>query len=146
MTGNLIDLRSRIKSVRNTQKITRAMKTISAAKLRRSTTDLNKNRPLMEKLEYLFKTIGKKIDMGKFDLMKERAEGERVIVAITSDKGLCGAFNSHIYRKVENYFRELEGNGEKVFLIPIGNKISKYLKKREYPIKKHYESMMKRVQ
>ena len=146
MAGNLIDLRRRIKSVKNTQKITRAMKTVSAAKLRRSTTDLNRNRPVVQKLTELLEIVSKKLNVSEHNLIKERADGECAIVAISSDKGLCGAFNSHIYRRVESYFKELKENGEEVFLITIGKKVHKYFNKREYPIKKYYESLMKRVQ
>lgn len=146
MSGNLIDLRRRIKSVKNTQKITRAMKTVSAAKLRRSTTDLNRNRPVVERLWELLVKTAKKQEASKSELTMERKEGDYLIVVLGSDKGLCGAFNSHIYKKAENRFKELKEKGEEVLLITIGNKVYKYFNKREYPIKKNYESMMKRVQ
>ena len=116
MSGNLIDLRRRIKSVKNTQKITRAMKTVSAAKLRRSTTDLNRNRPVVERLWELLVKTAKKQEASKSELTMERKEGDYLIVVLGSDKGLCGAFNSHIYKKAENRFKELKEKGEEVLL------------------------------
>lgn len=145
MSGNLIDLRRRIKSVKNTRKITQAMKTVSAAKLRRSLSELNRNRPLLAKIESLLSRVGREVKMESHPFLKKREKGEWVIVAVSSDKGLCGAFNSHVVKRTEDYYHRLAEQGESISLVTVGNKIHRHLKKRQYPIKKHYPSMMARL-
>jgi F-type H+-transporting ATPase subunit gamma len=145
MSGNLIDLRKRVKSVKNTQKITRAMKTVSAAKLRKSTTELNKNKSYIGIVESMLKMIGRHLPVQDYPFLKKRKEGDSIIVAVSSDKGLCGAFNSHIMRKAEEYYQEKKQNGENPVFIAVGNKVFRYLKKKEHPIKKSFASMMSKL-
>lgn len=143
MAQNLIDLRRRIKSVRDTQKSTKAMKTVSAAKLRRSVSDINRNKPVVEKIESMLYWVGQK----KHPLMENRTEENRtLIVVISADKGLCGAFNSKLINRAESYLNEVkEKDGEPPILITVGNKASKYFTKRAIPIKKNYAYMMSRL-
>ncbi len=143
MAQNLIDLRRRIKSVRDTQKSTKAMKTVSAAKLRRSVSDINRNKPIVEKIESMLYWVGQK----SHQLMEDRTEESRtLIVVISADKGLCGAFNSKLINRAESYLNELkEKDGESPILVTVGNKASKYFTKRAIPIKKNYPYMMSRL-
>ena len=151
MAENLIDLRRRIKSVNNTQKITRAMKTVSAAKLGRSVTELNRTRPVMEKVESLLREVEHKLaaDIESHPFLIEKETGRTVIVAVSADKGLCGAFNSHLIENVEEHYDiRFKGKDEKAdnpALVTIGNKAFKYFKKRDYPIIKNYPSVMSRL-
>ncbi len=145
MSGNLIDLRRRIISVRNTQKITRAMKTVSAAKLRRSVQDLNRNRPYMEKLEYLLGKMGSCMEDQSLPFMEERDSGDVLLVCISSDKGLCGSFNSNIIRETEAYYRRLIEDGEEVQLIVIGQKANKYFTARQYQVREAYTTLMSKL-
>lgn len=146
MAENLIDLRRRIKSVKNTQKSTKAMKTVSAVKLRRSVAELNKTKPLLEKIESLLRRVRPRVDVESFPLLKERDTGKTVIVAISADKGLCGAFNSHLIERVETHFQEQGAeNGDKPSLVTVGNKAFNYFNRREYPIEKNYKSVMSRL-
>ena len=145
MSGNLIDLRRRIGSVRNTQKITRAMKTVSAAKLRRSVQDLNRNRPYMEKLAYLLGKLGSGIHDLNLPFMEQRDKGDVMVIVLSSDKGLCGSFNSNILKRAEQYHRQLTEEGEEVELILIGQKANKYFSVREYPIKQAYTDLMSKL-
>jgi len=149
MAQNLIDLRRRIKAVRNTQKTTQAMKTVSAAKLRRSVTELKRTQPIIEQIESILKRVkhaASKLEIISHPLLKERKTGDTVIVTISSDKGLCGAFNSHVGEKTEEqYRRRLNPEGDNLFLITVGNKAFKYFNKRKYPIKKNYPSVMTRL-
>lgn len=145
MSGNLIDLRRRIKSIRNTQKITRAMKTVSAAKLRKSVTERKRNVPLLEKYIHILKQVTLHQSDIDIPLLQEKDSGGTVIVAIGSNKGLCGSFNSYIIREVEKYFSELKDSGKEPSLITIGTKIHRYFSKREYPILKSYNTLMKEV-
>jgi F-type H+-transporting ATPase subunit gamma len=147
MAENLIDLRRRIKSVKNTQKITRAMKTVSAAKLRRSVMELNKTKPMMEKIASLLARVSAVSGALAHPLLEERKSGHTLLVAISADKGLCGAFNSHLVTKVEERFKELndyEGEGN-VSLITIGKKVSAHFAKRDFPVKREFRDMMGRL-
>lgn len=145
MAENLIDLRRRIRSIKNTQKITRAMKTVSAAKLRKNVIELNRNRPRLEKIEYLLKKVGEKSDMGLHPLMKERETGDVIIVTVSADKGLCGAYNSHIFKSTGDIYRDLQEQGEEVNLIAIGKKIVQHLTKRNLPLKDSYPSLISKL-
>ncbi len=142
MAENLIDLKRRINSVKNTQKITRAMKTVAAAKLRKNVKKLNRTEGFMRKIEYLLNRVGKKLDYKDFPLFKEKEEGKVVIVALSSDKGLCGAFNSHTIKEVEDYYKHLEEEKEEVLFITSGNKIYRNLNKKGFIIEKDYKSIM----
>ena len=142
MAENLIDLKRRINSVKNTQKITRAMKTVAAAKLRKNVKKLNRTEGFMRKIEYLLNRVGKKLDYKDFPLFKEKEEGKVVIVALSSDKGLCGAFNSHTIREVEDHYKHLEEEKEEVLFITSGNKIYRNLNKKGFIIEKDYKSIM----
>ncbi len=143
MAENLQVLRSRIKSVKNTRKLTQAMKTVSAAKLGRSVTELKRIRPVMERIQSM---LGKVSRTGNIDhpFLENREPGEVLIVAISSDKGLCGAFNSHIIEKTQEYYRQLDADDEHPSLVTVGNNIYKFFKKRanDYHIIEHYDQVM----
>lgn len=148
MAENLIDLRRRIKSVLNTQKITRAMKTVSASKLRRSVGELNKTRPMMAKIASLLKQVSQTSHKESHPLLEERKTGTSILVIISADKGLCGAFNSRLISAAEQYYQEIDKwlkENENIHIITVGNKAFKYFDKRKYPIKKNYPAMMSRL-
>ncbi|MGE5341864.1 MAG: ATP synthase F1 subunit gamma [Candidatus Omnitrophota bacterium] len=151
MAQNLIDLRRRIRSVRNTQKSTMAMKTVSSVKLRRSVTEITYSRPALRKIESVLRRI-KKISHQKHDhiesndFLKERETGRTVLVAVSADKGLCGAFNARINAEAEAHFKELEiRDNESPLLVTVGNKATQYFSKRGYPFAHSYTSMMSRL-
>jgi F-type H+-transporting ATPase subunit gamma len=146
MAENLIDLRRRIKSVRNTQKITRAMKTVSASKLRRSVMELYRIRPMMEKIGGFLKRIGNEVNVDSIPFLNVRESGEWVIVVVSSDKGFCGAFNSNLIKKAEEHFHKLQEGEIQVSIVTVGNKVTKHFKKLDYPIRKEYTNMMSRLQ
>jgi F-type H+-transporting ATPase subunit gamma len=148
MAQNLIDLRRRIRAVKDTQKTTQAMKTVSAVKMRRSVNELNRIRPIMEKIESLLKRVAQASgpEVKSHPFLKEKENGYTIIVAISSDKGLCGAFNSHLIERAEKHYQErLDQEGDNIYLIPVGNKAFKHFKKRKYPIKKAYQSIITRL-
>jgi len=146
MAENLIDLRRRIKAVKNTQKTFRAMKTVSAAKLRRSVLELNRTTPVLEKIESLLNRVAPGITIESSPLLKERDAGKTVIVAVSADKGLCGAFNAHLIERTRDHFQhQAAENGEDPSLVTVGNKAFNYFNKRDYPIEKNYKSIMSRL-
>ena len=146
MSGNLIELRRRIKAVKNTQKTFRAMKTVSAAKMRRSVTELNKGKPVMEKIESLIGRVASAVDVESHPLLKERESGKTIIVSISADRGLCGAFNSHLIAETESHYTEnLNKSGDNLSLITIGNKVSNHFSRRDFSVKKEYRKVMSRL-
>lgn len=149
MSGNLIDLRRSIKSVKDTQKTTRAMKTVSAAKMRRSVTELNNTRPVMGKIQTLLSRLAPAVDASTQPLLAERPTGNVVLVVVSADKGLCGAFNSKLIAAAEKHFdllsEETVADGHSVHLVTIGNKANKYFTKRQYEIKNDFRSVMSRL-
>ena len=145
MAGNLIYLRRRIKSVRNTQKLTKAMKTVSAVKLRRASSDLNRNRPYIEMVKRLLRITGSALPGGDgfhHPFLETRAEGHSVIVVVSADKGLCGSFNSHLLKMGEELHRKKVEGGENPLLVTVGNKAYRYFLKRGIPIHRYYLSLI----
>jgi len=143
MAGNLIDLRKRLRSVQNTQKITQAMKTISAAKLRRATGELKKNQPFMDAIRTLLFRIGRHVDLSRLPLFRIRETGRSLLVVVSGDKGLCGAFNSHILRRAGQLIATAEE--EQPLVITVGNKATRHFIKREIAPLHAYRGLMSRL-
>jgi F-type H+-transporting ATPase subunit gamma len=146
MAGNLIFLRRRIKSVKNTQKLTKAMKTVAAAKLRRSTSELKRSRPYRAKIEQLLREAAKNTALELQPLLRTDGRGAAVLVVVASDKGLCGAFNSHVLKQSEARYRELAAAGREVFLVTVGTKAGRHFSKRGMEPKKQYNGVISRLQ
>lgn len=142
MSGNLIDLRRRISSVKNTQKITKAMKTVSAVKLRKSVTEINRSQPVLDKLEYLIGQVGKYAELKKSPLMSSRGDGETIIVAISADKGLCGSFNSNLSKEAELYYQKVVDEGGYPSFITVGKKVNNYLINKGLKVRKNFPDFM----
>jgi F-type H+-transporting ATPase subunit gamma len=102
----LIDIRRRIRSVKSTQQVTRAMKMVSAAKLRRSQEAIFAARPFARKMLEVLNRMASRADPHAHPLIEDRGEGKVLAVVITADKGLCGAFNANIIRTVSRFLAE----------------------------------------
>lgn len=131
---SLKDLKLRINSVKSTQKITSAMKMVSAAKLRRAQEQAEASRPYAERMQQLMVELTKQA--AQFDdspaLLKGREQPNiHLLVPVTSDRGLCGSFNSAIVRATRRQIRDLIGKGKIVKILPLGRK-GRDLLKREY--------------
>ena len=100
MAGNLIDLRRRIQSVKNTQKITKAMKTVSAVKLKRFVTMLNRQRSFIDRLLNLLSQVISQTGESQNPFLQSHETGSSVLVVVSADKGLCGAFNTNVFKKI----------------------------------------------
>ena len=124
--ANLKDIRTRIASVKSTQQVTSAMKMVSAAKLRKAQDAIHMMRPYAEKLNEILTTVSSNLDSSVENKYAFRKNKEKIlIVAITSDRGLCGGFNSNVVKRTtELYFetyKEYSKNG-RVDVIAIGKK------------------------
>ena len=142
MSGNLIDLRSRISSVKNTQKITKAMKTVSAVKLRKSVMEMNRSHPVLKKLEYLIFLVGRSAGFHESPLLKKKSTGETIIVPVSADKGLCGSFNSNLAKTTEAVYKKILEEGGEASFVTVGRKIGKFLTKKDCNIRKSFPDLM----
>jgi F-type H+-transporting ATPase subunit gamma len=133
--ANTIDLRRRIKSVKNTQQITKAMKMISAARLRRAQERIFAARPYSAALRQVLASVAERIE-GSEDhpLLEQREEKNVLLVVVTADRGLCGAFNTNIIRAAQNAIKE-HPSWESVKLLPIGRKGNDFFRRRSIPIR-----------
>ena len=104
--ANLLDIRRRIRSVRNTQQITRAMKTVSAAKLRRAQERIFAARPYAAQFKTAFANLAGRVQDVEHPLLAVRPERNLLLVVITADRGLCGAFNANVIRTAADFIRE----------------------------------------
>ena len=102
----LIDIRRRIRSVKSTQQVTKAMKMVSAAKLRRAQEAIFSARPFARKMMEVLNRMASRADPHSHPLLEDRGEGKALAVVITADKGLCGAFNANIIRTVTRFIAE----------------------------------------
>jgi F-type H+-transporting ATPase subunit gamma len=146
MSGALKEVRLRIKSVQSTQQITKAMKMVSAAKLRRAQDAITQMRPYANKLQELLSNV---ISSAEGDvagnLSKERPVENVLIIAVSSDRGLCGGFNSNIFKEVRSLiqgeYKDLAAAG-KVKVLPIGKKIFEASGRAKFPMLDKYWEIM----
>ena len=131
-----IDIRRRIRSVKNTQQITKAMKMVAAAKLRRAQERMFAARPYAGGLRQVLASVATRVDISAHPLLQTR-EPERnvVVVVVTADRGLCGAFNANVIRAAQNFIRENAFEG--VELLTIGRKASDFFRRRPIPIRRN---------
>jgi F-type H+-transporting ATPase subunit gamma len=125
-------LRIRINSVRSTQKITSAMKMVAASKLRRAQVQAEAARPYAERMERMLAELATSVGGNKAAprlLVGTGKDETHLIVAVTADRGLCGAFNSNVGRAVRALIRKLEGEGKKVRILALGRKGRDYLRR-----------------
>ena len=123
------DIKKRISSVRNTQQITKAMKAVAAAKLRRAHDAAVEARPYAEKMRELLSNLSARVSEDSHPLLIEREEKRIDVLLVTTDRGLCGAYNSNVIRLAEN-FRADQREKELTFRF-VGRKGSEYFRRRE---------------
>ena len=131
---SLDDLKKRIKSVKSTQKITKAMKMVAAAKLRKAQENAEKGRPYSEKMKNIILNLTKSINDPENAPKLLVGNGKNKIhlcVVMTADRGLCGGFNTNICKLAKNYFKEILAEGKELKIITVGSKGLDQLK-REY--------------
>jgi len=134
--ASLRDIRKRIQSVKSTQKITKAMKMVSAAKLRRAQDAILTARAYAEKLYEVIASLSARVETKTHPLLQDREEKKKLLLVVfTSDRGLCGAFNSNLLKQVEAYIRENTVKyPDGIELFVVGRKGVEYLKKRKYNV------------
>jgi F-type H+-transporting ATPase subunit gamma len=134
---NLLDIRRRIKSVKNTQQITKAMKMVSAAKLRRAQDRVVTARPFANKMAEVLGELAKRTDEDfHHPLLDLRGDQRYLLVLITADKGLCGAFNTNLTKAAQQFMRE--NSNKQVELLAIGRKGRDFFRNRRAVIAAEY--------
>jgi len=130
--ANLKDIRDRIKSVKSIQKVTKAMKMVAAAKMRRAQERMEEARPYAQRLQSVIGHLLPDVDREFLNLLHIRPVKRVAYVVVTSDRGLAGSFNSHVLKKSQS---EIDKIGkEKVDLFCIGKKARDHFKQRDYKI------------
>ncbi len=129
-------IRRRIGSVRNTRQITRAMKLVSAAKLRRAQDNVIAARPYATKITELLGRLVCRVDVEAHPLLVRREPRRAEILIVVSDRGLCGGFNANILRKAEAFLLEREPAGVEVTVSVVGRKARDYYRRRRRDLRK----------
>lgn len=142
--ANLKEVKERINSVSSTQQITKAMKMVAAAKLRRAQEKIVQMRPYSQKLTSILNNISSGAE-GVADIVyaQKRSVTNLLIVSITSDKGLCGAFNSNIIKATNVVIQQHQG--ENITVMPVGKKALDFFKKQEYALVPDYSGLFENI-
>lgn len=126
------DIKKRIKGIKNIQQITKAMEMVAGAKLRRAQALAESAKSYAEKIQSLMQNVSSSIASFEHPLLVKRTEKNVALILITSDRGLCGAYNSNLFKKVQAYFQE--NQDKKISLFCVGKKGNDFFKHRNYDI------------
>lgn len=139
--AQLRDIKARINSVKKTKKITQAMKMVSAAKFKRATQDIDASKSYNASLSRILGRVLPQVvsDMNPV-LCQANGSKKHVVVVISSDRGLCGGFNSNLLKFTESALKEFGSND--IELVLIGNKGAAYFKRRKFKIRQHISGFM----
>ncbi len=142
---SLQSLRRKIAAFKNTQKITKAMKMVAAAKLKRSQDRILAARPYAHQMRSVLGNLSRRVNRMAHPLLQKR-EGRKVeVLVVTSDRGLCGAFNGNIVRKSAEFVRQCEARGQQVALSIVGRKGRDYFRRRPWPIRQEWTGVFDKL-
>ena len=132
--ANLKDIRRRIESVKNTQKVTRSMKMVSGAKLRRAEEAASRSRPYASQLDQTIAQLIESLEEGAHPLITPRETVKNVEwIVIGSDRGLCGSFNAQVLRIAEPRMRAQRAEGKSPSLVAVGRKARDHFRRNGQP-------------
>jgi F-type H+-transporting ATPase subunit gamma len=140
---SLLDIRRRIRSVKNTQQLTKAMKTVSAAKLRRAQERVFSARPYAEQLKRVLGNLTGRLEEINHPLLEVRPEERILFIVVTADRGLCGAFNSNILRSATAFLREHVD--QSVSLATAGRKGRDFFRRRGIKIRGEFVNIFSKL-
>jgi F-type H+-transporting ATPase subunit gamma len=141
--ATLLDFRRRIRSVKNSQQITRAMKFVAAARLRRAQEAALAARPYARELARMLRSIMSRIDEPQHPLLARRTEQKVLVIVLSGERGLAGAFNTNILKKAQEFFRA--NKDKKIVTLPVGKKGRDALKKAGFTFAGEYINVLTRV-
>ncbi|MGI9055583.1 MAG: ATP synthase F1 subunit gamma [Pyrinomonadaceae bacterium] len=133
---SLLDMRRRIKSVKNTQQITKAMKMVAAAKLKRATDRVTAARPFAVKMSEVLSQLSSNVTDFSHPLLDARGDEKYLIVLVTADKGLCGGFNANLIKATQRFLKE--NSDKSAEMIPVGRKGRDFFRRREIEFVEEY--------
>lgn len=133
---SLQSVRRKIDSVKKTQKITKAMKMVAAAKLKRTQDRILAARPYAHKMRDTIRTLSRRVNRDAHPLLKKREERRIIVAVVTSDRGLCGAFNANILRTAAAALKEFESRGCEVEAAVIGRKGRDFFRRRSWKVRR----------
>ena len=145
--ANLKEVKGRIQTVTSTQQITKAMKMVAAAKLRRAQDRITQMRPYSQKLTKLIQNVSGGVDAESLNnpYSIQREENNVLLVVVSSDRGLCGGFNNNAFKFARNLIQEKYASQEKngsLYILPIGKKSLDYFRKRGYNVDDQFATLM----
>ncbi len=137
---NLKSIRDRISTVKNTKKITEAMRLVAAAKVRRAQEQVTATRPFADRLAQVLYGLQARLRFEEVDLplLQERTLSKVCLLVVTGDRGLCGAYNSNVIKRAEERARELKSKGIEYTFVLVGRKAIQYFQRRDQPIEATY--------
>lgn len=151
--ASIKDLKKRITSVKNTQQTTKAMKMVSAAKLRRAQEAITSQRPYAKRMRELISLVASLSEAANGAELIKRREGleeaekkKLVLVLVTSDRGLCGGFNSNVIKAAQRWIRENETNYDSVTLAFVGRKGHEFFKSRQAKMGRNFSELSGKVE
>jgi F-type H+-transporting ATPase subunit gamma len=140
----LLDFRRRIRTIKNMQQITRAMKFVAAAKLRRAQENALAARPYAKQMANLMRSAMARMENPTHPLMARRSEQRVRVLALTGDKGLCGAFNTNVMRRTLEFVRQHAD--KELAVVPVGKKGRDGLRRRAVPLGEEYVGVFLRLE
>ena len=143
MAANMKEIKERIDSVKNTSQITNAMNIVSSTKFKRFQVLTLKSRNYARAVNEAFDNLVASLTGNKFVIFDGKSEVKRVgIIVMTSDRGLCGSFNSNTFRRLESMKKEFQKEGKDVSVITIGRKAKEYCKNRDINVDSEYTQII----
>ena len=143
MASNMKEIKERIDNVKNTSQITNAMNIVSSTKFKRFQVLTLKSRSYARAVNEAFDNLVASLTGNKFVIFDGKPEVKRVgIIVMTSDRGLCGSFNSNTFRRLESMKKEFQKEGKEVSVITIGRKAKEYCKNRDINVDSEYTQMI----
>jgi len=139
--ASLKSIKKRIVSVKNTRQITKAMKMVSAAKLRRAQENVVAARPYAQKMGEVLQSLAGNLEGDLHPLLEKREAKKLLLIVVTSDRGLCGGFNSNLCKAGERYLKEQQGAFEQISVLTVGRKGYEFLKNR-HTIYKNFSNII----
>ncbi|BAC07937.1 F0F1 ATP synthase subunit gamma [Thermosynechococcus vestitus] len=141
--ANLKAIRDRIKTIKDTRKITEAMRLVAAAKVRRAQEQVMASRPFADRLAQVLYSLQTRLRFEDVDLplLAKRPVKTVALLVVTGDRGLCGGYNTNVIRRAKERLQELEAEGLKYTLVIVGRKAAQYFQRRDYPIDAVYSGL-----
>ncbi len=140
---NLKAIRDRIKTIKDTRKITEAMRLVAAAKVRRAQEQVMASRPFADRLAQVLYGLQTRLrfEDANLPLLAKRPVKTVALLVVTGDRGLCGGYNTNVIRRAKERTQELEAEGVKYTLVIVGRKAAQYFQRRDYPIDAVYSGL-----